>query len=159
MPITKNASKPGAPIEYVTVRSEWPVLPKEEFMPEWYENRNGVWDPSALSIYVNETWNEVTFTAYGRRGSALRGGMKIKLENFEPLIATLLAHLWGVPEENLRNVKALTEQVARLKQNRAFLEKALLAREEAIDVTTDILPDGGNARDGELLAVLSEVQR
>ena len=132
MPITKRASKPGDAIQFVAVRSEWPVLPKEEFMPEWFENRNGVWDPSALSIHVSQSWNEVAFTAYGRTGNALRGGLTIKLENFEPLIATLLAHLWDVPEEDLRNIKALAAQVERQKKNIAVLEDALLALEDAL---------------------------
>ncbi len=133
MPVTKKTSKPDDAYQYVSVKSEWPVLPKDEFMPEWFENRNGVWDPSALEIHVSP-WDEVTFSAYGRTGKELRGGMKIKLEHFEPLIVSLLAHLLDVSEEDLRNVKALTEQVARLKANKTALEEAIVAM-------SDVLPD------------------
>lgn len=84
----------------------------------WYENRNGSPNPSAVSAQIFVTAGDgaipehssVTLGAYGQRGKELRGGIHFDLVCYETLCVKSLAYLWGVSEEELRNVKALAEE-------------------------------------------------
>ncbi len=75
----------------------------------WFENRNGNWSLTGFSLLLNGHIDTVVFTAIGKRGKALRGGFAISLDAFVDVAVRLLAYLWDVPEEALRNVAALAQ--------------------------------------------------
>lgn len=76
----------------------------------WYENRNGNWSLTGFSLLLNGHIDTVVFTAIGKRGKALRGGFAISLGAFVDVAVRLLAYLWDVPEDAIRNVAALSER-------------------------------------------------
>ena len=96
----------------------------------WYENRNGNWSLTGFSLLVNGHIDTVVFTAIGKRGKALRGGFAIALDAFVDVAVRMLAYLWDVPEDALRNLATLSQKVEQQAACIAALEEAL--------------PDGGN---------------
>ncbi len=107
----------------------------------WYENRNGNWSLTGFSLLLNGHIDTVVFTAIGKRGKALRGGFAIALDAFVDVTVRLLAYLWDLPEDALRNVAALSERVERQAACIAAIEEAL--------------PDGGNAWDADVAAAFA----
>ena len=107
----------------------------------WYENRNGNWPLTGFSCLVNEQLDTVVFSAIGKRGKTLRGGFAIALDAFVDVMVRMLAYLWEVPEDALRNVAALSERVERQAACIAAMEEAL--------------PDGGNVWDADVVAAFT----
>lgn len=107
----------------------------------WYENRNGNWSLTGFSLLVNRHIDTVVFTAIGKRGKALRGGFAIALDAFVDVTVRLLAYLWDLPEDALRNLAVLSQEVERQAACIAALEEAL--------------PDGGNAWDADVAAAFA----
>jgi len=107
----------------------------------WYENRNGNWSLTGFSLLLNGHIDTVVFTAIGKRGKALRGGFAIALDAFVDVTVRLLAYLWDLPEESIRNVAAQSERVKR--------QAACIAAIEAA------LPDGGNTWDEDVAAAFA----
>lgn len=107
----------------------------------WYENRNGNWSLTGFSCLVNGQLNAVVFTAIGKRGKTLRGGFAVALDAFVDVTVRMLAYLWDVPEDALRNVAALSERVEHQAACIAAIEEAL--------------PDGGNVWDTDVAAALA----
>ena len=111
----------------------------------WFENRNGNWSLTGFSLLLNGHIDTVVFTAIGKRGKTLRGGFAIALDAFVDVTVRLLAYLWDVPEDALRNVAALSRRCERQAACIAAIEEAL--------------PDGGNAWDSDVAAAFALLEK
>lgn len=91
----------------------------------WYENRNGNWSLTGFSALLNGQMNTVVFTAIGKHGKALRGGFVIALDAFVDVAVRMLAYLWDVPEDALRNLPEKLDHLERYRAAYESLDEAL----------------------------------
>jgi hypothetical protein len=117
----------------------------------WYENRNGNWSLTGFSLLLNGHIDTVVFTAIGKRGKALRGGFALALDAFVDVTVRLLAYLWGLPEEFIRNAKEHREN---FKKYEARLRRYELAMDTILEEFWRVPDYMGDADFGNKLATI-----
>lgn len=115
----------------------------------WYENRNGNWSLTGFSCLLNGESNTVVFTAIGKRGKTLRGGFAVALDAFVDVAVRLLAYLWDMPEDAIRNAKEKPES---FNQSEARLHRYELALDTVLTEFRRVPDYMGDAAFGNHLA-------
>lgn len=122
----------------------------------WYENRNGNWSLTGFSLLLNGDLNAVSFTAFGKGGKALRGGFAIALDAFVDITVRLLAYLWDLPEDAIRNAK---EHHENFRKNKAHLRRHELALDTILTEFRRVPDYMGDVVFGNKLATILNASR